>query len=85
MTVLKERKSYAGKVTSVKMKKTVIVTVTATIRHKRYGKVMSRDTTFFAHDENDECKLGDEVTIEETRPLSKLKRWRIVKIKERES
>ena len=85
MTALKERKSYSGKVTSVKMNKTVVVTVSETIRHKRYEKVISRNSKFYAHDENDECKLGDEVVIKETRPLSKLKRWRVAKIKERES
>ncbi len=85
MTAVKERKSYTGKVTSVKMNKTVVVTVSETIRHKRYEKVVNRSTKFYVHDENDECKLGDEVVINETKPLSKLKRWRVVKIKERES
>lgn len=85
MTALKERKSYSGIVTSIKMDKTVVVTVKETIRHKRYEKVISRSTKFYAHDENNECAVGDVVTINETRPLSKLKRWRVVKIKERES
>lgn len=84
MTALKARKSYSGSVTSVKMDKTVVVTVTETIRHKRYDKVIKRNTKFYAHDEKNACVLGDEVTIEETRPLSKLKRWRVAKIKERE-
>ena len=84
MTATKERKSYTGVVTSVKMNKTVVVTVTETIRHKRYEKVMKRNTKFYAHDENDGAKLGDTVEIEETRPLSKLKRWRVRKIKERD-
>jgi small subunit ribosomal protein S17 len=85
MTELKERKSYVGKVTSVKMDKTVIVTVTATIRHKRYEKVISRDTKFYVHDEKNECVVGDTVTILETRPLSKLKRWRVATINQREA
>jgi small subunit ribosomal protein S17 len=85
MTTLNERKSYMGKVTSVKMDKTVVVTVTSTGRHKRYEKVISRNTKFYAHDENNECSLGDTVTIRETRPLSKLKRWRITTINQREN
>jgi small subunit ribosomal protein S17 len=84
MTALKERKSYSGIVTSVKMNKTVVVTTTETIRHKRYEKVMKRNTKFYAHDEKDECKLGDSVMIEETRPISKLKRWRVTNVKERD-
>ncbi len=84
MTALKERKSYSGTVASVKMNKTVVVTITETIRHKRYGKVMNRNTKFYAHDENNECILGDTVTIIETRPLSKLKRWRVATINKRE-
>lgn len=80
-----ERKSYTGKVTSVKMDKTVIVTVTTTIRHKRYEKVISRNAKFYAHDEKNECVVGDTVTILETRPLSKLKRWRVATINQREA
>jgi len=85
MTALKHRKTYTGNVTSVKMDKTVVVTVSETIRHKRYEKVVKRNKKLYAHDEKNECQIGDDVTIEETRPLSKLKRWRVVKIKERES
>ena len=85
MTALKERKSYTGKVTSVKMDKTVVVTVTYTGRHKRYEKVVYRTTKFYAHDEKNECTLDDTVTIIETRPLSKLKRWRIATINQREN
>ena len=85
MTALKERKSYTGKVTSVKMDKTVVVTVTATGRHKRYEKVITRNTKFYAHDEKNECSVGDTVTIRETRPISKLKRWRIATINQREN
>ncbi|MCH9621257.1 MAG: 30S ribosomal protein S17 [Chlamydiia bacterium] len=85
MTALNQRKSYNGIVTSIKMDKTVVVTVTETIRHKRYEKVMKRNAKFYAHDELNECVVGDEVTIEETRPLSKLKRWRVTKVKEREN
>ena len=85
MTVLKKRKSYSGKVSSVKMDKTVVVSVSETIRHKRYEKVISRDTKFYVHDEKNECKVGDTVTIIETRPLSKLKRWRVQAINQREA
>ena len=84
MTALKERKSYVGKVASIKMDKTVIVLVSETRRHKRYEKVVKRDTKFYVHDEKNECKVGDTVTIVETRPLSKLKRWRVSNINQRE-
>lgn len=84
MTALKERKSYVGEITSIKMDKTVVVTVNETKRHKRYEKVINRHTKFYAHDENNECKVGDTVSIIETRPMSKLKRWRVAKINQRE-
>ena len=83
MTLLKDKRSYVGNITSAKMNKTVVVTVTETMRHKKYEKVIRRNTKFYAHDENNECNIGDEVEIIESRPISKLKRWRIKEIKER--
>jgi small subunit ribosomal protein S17 len=71
------RKSQKGEVVSCKMDKTVVVKVTHTIRHPKYEKVIKRFKKFYAHDENNQCKQGDMVTIIETRPLSKLKRWRV--------
>lgn len=71
------RKSQKGEVVSCKMDKTVVVKVTHAIRHPKYEKVIKRFKKYYAHDENNQCKEGDVVTIIETRPLSKLKRWRV--------
>ena len=60
------------------MNKTVVVRVDTTMRHPQYGKVVTRGNKYYAHDEKNAAKVGDEVMIEETRPLSKLKRWRVV-------
>ncbi|NGX57553.1 MAG: 30S ribosomal protein S17 [Chlamydiae bacterium] len=72
-----KRKLKEGVVVSNKMQKTVVVEVTLTERHSRYGKVIKRKTTFFAHTE-DPLNVGEKVTIMETRPLSKRKSWRVV-------
>ena len=72
-------KTYTGVITSNKMDKTVVVKVARTIRHKRYGKVVQRYKKFYAHNESQDVKVGDSVKIIETRPLSKLKRWRVEK------
>lgn len=72
------RKTKTGTVVSNKMDKTVIVRVERTMQHPRYGKVIKRANKFYAHTENDQHKIGDTVTISETRPYSKLKRWRVV-------
>ena len=72
------RKVKKGTVVSSKMNKTVVVRVARTLRHAQYEKVMTRYKKYYAHDENNSCKEGDTVTIMETRPLSKLKRWRVV-------
>ncbi len=72
-----KRKSYIGKITSNKMDKTVVVTVSTRIRHKKYGKVIWMSKKFYAHAADGEYKIGDNVKIIETRPISKLKRWRI--------
>lgn len=77
------RLSKIGRVKSDKMDKTVVVTVDYTRRHRLYSKVMTRTSAFKAHDENNECKVGDLVRIEESRPISKDKRWVVREIVER--
>ena len=79
------RKEIIGIVISDKMNKTVSVQVERTTRHPLYGKVMRNYTTFKAHDEKNEAKKGDRVRIEETRPLSKTKRWRLIAVLEKTS
>jgi small subunit ribosomal protein S17 len=74
------RKVRTGIVVSDKMDKTITVAVERLMRHPLYGKTIKRTKKFKAHDENNECKVGDIVTIMETRPLSRDKRWRLVKI-----
>jgi small subunit ribosomal protein S17 len=80
MTERSARKSRVGTVISDKMDKTVIVRVERRVMHAKYGKIMRLHTKYTAHDEKDECKVGDMVRIIETRPLSKTKRWRIEKV-----
>jgi small subunit ribosomal protein S17 len=65
------------------MDKTVVVAVQRTLRHPKYGKIVKRTKKYYAHDENNEAREGDRVLIAETRPLSKLKRWRVAEILER--
>lgn len=72
------RKLKKGIVVSNKMQKTVVVKVERTYRHPKYGKVITRAKKFYAHNESAPLEIGDEVQIMETRPLSKLKRWRVV-------
>jgi small subunit ribosomal protein S17 len=74
------RKVKKGIVTSNKMNKTVVVKVERTIRHPRYQKVVTRAKKYYAHNESLPLNIGDEVRIEETRPLSRLKRWRVVEV-----
>ena len=74
------RKERVGVVTSNKMDKTIVVTVDRLARHKRYKKVIKISKKYYAHDENNEANIGDEVRIAETRPTSKLKRWRLVEV-----
>ncbi|MFA0731792.1 MAG: hypothetical protein LKKZDAJK_001612 [Candidatus Fervidibacter sp.] len=78
-----KRKVFIGRVVSDKMDKTVVVAVDRLVRHPLYKKVVRRTTKFYAHDEQNECRVGDIVEIMETRPLSKLKRWRVVRIVQR--
>ena len=77
------RKTRTGKVTSDKMDKTIVVAIEEHVKHPLYGKVVKRTYKLKAHDENNECKIGDTVKVMETRPLSKDKRWRLVEIVER--
>ena len=81
--VRNDRKVREGLVVSDKMDKTVVVTVEDRRKHPRYGKVMRQTSRLKAHDENNECGVGDRVQIMETRPLSATKRWRVVQILER--
>ena len=74
------RKEFVGTVISDKMEKTVVVRVDRRVPHPKYGKVMTKSSKFYAHNEEDKAKLGDRVRIIETRPLSKLKCWRVVEI-----
>jgi len=78
-----DRKVREGLVTSNKMNKTVVVTVEDKYRHPVYGKIVSRSSSLKAHDENNECGIGDRVLVMETRPLSATKRWRVVEILEK--
>lgn len=78
-----KRKTFIGTVISDKMDKTVVVAVDRLVRHPLYKKVIRRTSKFYAHDEHNECRVGDIVEIMETRPLSKLKRWRVVRIIQR--
>jgi small subunit ribosomal protein S17 len=77
------RKVREGLVVSDKMDKTVVVSVEDRVKHAMYGKVLRRTSKYKAHDENNECGIGDRVQIMETRPLSATKRWRVVQILER--
>ena len=77
------RKTKVGFVTSNKMDKTIVVAVEESRRHALYGKSEKITKKFMAHDENNECQIGDKVEIMETRPLSKGKRWRLVEIVEK--
>ena len=77
------RKTRVGLVTSDKMDKTIVVSVTDNVKHPLYGKIVKRTYKLKAHDEENQCRIGDRVRVMETRPLSKDKRWRLVEIVER--
>lgn len=79
----KDRKEKVGIVTSNKMTKSIVVAVERKVKHPKYGKFVKKTSTFMAHDEKNECNIGDTVRITETRPLSKSKCWRLVEIIER--
>ncbi len=78
-TVIKHKKKIDGVVVSDKMDKTVVVNAQRFVKHKKYGKYQKIDKKFKAHDENNEYKVGDKVTIEETRPISKGKNFKVLK------
>jgi small subunit ribosomal protein S17 len=77
------RKERIGIVTSDKMEKSIVVAVERKVKHPKYGKFVKKTTKFVAHDETNDCNIGDVVKIMETRPLSKNKNWRLVEIIER--
>ena len=77
------RKTRTGKVVSTKMDKTAVVAIEDNFKHPLFGKVMKRRVKLHVHDENNECTVGDIVSVMETRPLSKTKRWRLVEIIEK--
>jgi small subunit ribosomal protein S17 len=76
------RKIRSGLVVSAKMNKTIAVSVERLFKHPVFGKTVRKSKKFYAHDEENKAKVGDKVLIQETRPLSKMKRWRLVKITE---
>lgn len=77
------RKTRIGVVTSNRMEKTITVSVERRVKHPIYGKFVKKTTKFHAHDDKNECTIGDTVRIMETRPLSKTKRWRLVEVVEK--
>jgi small subunit ribosomal protein S17 len=77
------RKEKTGIVVSNKMNKSIVVTVERKVKHPKYGKFIKKTSSFMAHDENNECGIGDLVTIAETRPLSKNKNWRLKQVLEK--
>jgi small subunit ribosomal protein S17 len=77
------RKTRVGKVVSNATDKTIVVAIEDNVKHPLYSKIIKRTVKFMAHDENNECGVGDKVEIMETRPLSKNKRWRLVRIIEK--
>jgi small subunit ribosomal protein S17 len=80
---LNPRKTREGIAVSIKMDKTVVVAVVDRVRHSRYQKTLQRTKRLYAHDETNDVREGDRVRVAETRPMSKLKRWRIVEVLER--
>ncbi len=77
------RKTRQGMVVSAAMDKTITVQLTRTLRHPLYGRIVKRRSKLYAHDERNECGVGDKVQVMECRPLSKMKRWRLLKIVEK--
>ena len=77
------RKEKVGVVTSNKMEKSIVVAVERKVKHAKYGKFLNKTSTFVAHDEKNECTIGDTVRIMETRPMSKTKNWRLVEVIEK--
>ena len=83
MSDLENRKVFTGVVTSSKMDKTATILIERLIEHPLYHRVVKKSKKILAHDQNNECHIGDKVRIMETRPLSKRKRWRVVEITEK--
>ena len=81
--VRNNRKERVGIVVSDKMDKTIVVAIEDNVRHPKYGKIIKRTVKIHAHDEKNECGIGDKVAVMETRPLSATKRWRLVNIVEK--
>ena len=81
----KLQRTLQGTVTSDKMDKSITVTIERRVKHPLYGKIIKRSTKLAVHDENNECSTGDTVTIEQCRPISKNKSWRLVKVVEKAS
>jgi small subunit ribosomal protein S17 len=79
----KKRKTKVGWVVSNKMQKTIVVAIDRLLRHPQYNRVIKRTSKLYAHDEKNQCQIGDKVKVMETRPLSKLKRWRLVEVLEK--
>ena len=79
----RHRKVRVGKVVSDKMDKTIVVAIEDNVRHPKYGKIIKRTVKIHAHDEGNICGIGDKVSVMETRPLSKTKKWRLVEIIEK--
>lgn len=77
------RKMREGVVVSSKMNKTIVIAIVERIRHKKYEKFVTRTKKLYAHDETNDAKVGDRVRVMETRPMSKLKRWRVIEVLER--
>lgn len=80
-----ENRTLQGRVVSDKMDKSVTVQIERRVKHPIYGKFIRRSTKVHAHDENNECRIGDVVIVEQCRPLSKLKKWRFIKLVERQN
>lgn len=80
-----ENRTLQGRVVSDKMDKSVTVQIERRVKHPIYGKFIRRSTKVHAHDENNECRVGDVVVVEQCRPLSKLKKWRFIKLVERQN
>jgi len=77
------RKQLSGKVCSNKMNKTIVVEITRKVAHRFYNKYVNQSKKYYAHDENNLCNIGDIVLIEESKPLSKLKRWRVKSVQKK--
>jgi small subunit ribosomal protein S17 len=78
-----KRKTRVGLVVSNRMQKTIVVAIDRLLRHPQYNRVIKRTSKLYAHDEKNQCQIGDKVLVMETRPLSKLKRWRLVEVLEK--